>query len=84
MQGICSDCSKLKPLYTPGDEVNNNCTDGEDDEEEVEAGMTDHHEPEGGDLSDIEDEGQGDVVTDIEDDKEDFPPGSIVWARYVG
>ena len=46
--------------------------------------MTDHHEPEGGDLSDIEDEGQGDVETDIEDDKEDFPPGSIVWARYVG
>ena len=46
--------------------------------------MTDHHDPEGGELSDIEDEGQVNVVTDIEDNREDFPPGFIVWARYVG
>ena len=73
MQGICSDCSKLEPLYTPGDEVNNNCTDGEEDEEEVESGLTDHHDPEGGELSDTEDEVEVNVVMDIEDDGGKFP-----------
>ena len=80
---LCSTCSTLKPLYTPGLDISdssNNEAAEESDEELSEL----YEEEEDGELSgddDKDSDDESDCQQDDDDDQDTFPPGSIVWAR---
>ena len=77
MQGLCGAYSQLQPLYTPDVGEEGGGEEGEDEEGEERLERRDGHDPEGGDLSEAKDEEDGGAGAD----DEEFPPGSIVWAR---
>ena len=79
-QELCAKCATLQPIFTPAQE-----TDSDSDEEESEevavvelGGEQDEEEDEGG-LSGEDDEEDGEDPGE----EEQFPPGSIVWAKSV-
>ena len=78
MQGACTKCKDLKPLYTPEQQqVEGSPHEEEELEEQVTVVLAGGGESESDDSG--EEEGEGEASKD--EDTSTFPPGSVVWAR---